>query len=139
MEISAERTTEENRTAINIGRNLDSCSDNKPTLLVSLQKSFDRLQISAEEIYKRELGKKLNHDKVHPHKFRRTLTTMAIDKGMPIVQVQQLLIHYDESDKREAFSPKVYWMKYLKNGRKKWKRKLYFFRIGGMRDLLFVP
>jgi integrase len=45
------------------------------------------------EIRLRELGRKLDIPRVHPHKFRRTLATMAIDKGMPIEQVQQLLGH----------------------------------------------
>ena len=42
---------------------------------------------------KRNLGKNANINKVHPHKFRRTMATMAIDKGMPIEQVQKLLGH----------------------------------------------
>lgn len=54
---------------------------------------FSRLQISGVEIRLRKIGKDLNFNKVHPHKFRRTLATMAIDKGMPIEQVQQLLGH----------------------------------------------
>ena len=41
----------------------------------------------------REMGKRLNIEKVHPHKFRRTLATVAIDKGMPIEQLQKLLGH----------------------------------------------
>ena len=45
------------------------------------------------EIRLRTKGKQLNLHKVHPHKFRRTLATMAIDKGMPIEQVQHLLGH----------------------------------------------
>lgn len=81
------------RTKIHLQNYLDSRSDDNPALFVSLQKPFDRLQISGVEIRLRELGKKLNLDKVHPHKFRRTLATMAIDKGMPIEQVQQLLGH----------------------------------------------
>ena len=60
---------------------------------MSLQKPNDRLLISGVEIRLRNLGKKLNINKVHPHKFRRTLATAAIDKGMPIEQVQQLLGH----------------------------------------------
>ena len=58
-----------------------------------LCKTFNRLLISGVEIRLRELGNKLNINKVHPHKFRRTLATVAIDKGMPIEQVQQLLGH----------------------------------------------
>lgn len=41
----------------------------------------------------RKIGKSLGIKKVHPHKFRRTLATKAIDKGMPIEQVQHLLGH----------------------------------------------
>jgi len=67
--------------------------DNNEALFVTLLKPYKRLQISGVEIRLRELGKKLNIDKVHPHKFRRTLATKAIDKGMPIEQVQELLGH----------------------------------------------
>jgi site-specific recombinase XerD len=62
-------------------------------LFVSLNKPCKRLEISGVEIRLRELGRQLNIAKVHPHKFRRTLATRAIDKGMPIEQVQQLLGH----------------------------------------------
>ena len=58
-----------------------------------LPKDTQRQKISGVEIRLRELGKKLDLNKVHPHKFRRTLATMAIDKGMPIEQVQRLLGH----------------------------------------------
>ena len=67
--------------------------DDNPALFVSLLKPYNRLQISGVEIRMRELGRKLDIAKVHPHKFRRTMATMAIDKGMPIEQVQQLLGH----------------------------------------------
>ena len=60
---------------------------------MSLQAPYDRLMISWVEIRLRRLGRKLGINKVHPHKFRRTLATMAIDKGMPIEQVQRLLGH----------------------------------------------
>lgn len=81
------------RTKIHLQNYLESRTDDNSALFVSLQRPYERLQISGVEIRLRELGRKLNIDKVHPHKFRRTLATMAIDKGMPIEQVQQLLGH----------------------------------------------
>ena len=81
------------RTKIHLQNYLKSREDDNEALFVSLQKPNNRLLISGVEIRLRELGKKLDLSKVHPHKFRRTLATMAIDKGMPIEQVQQLLGH----------------------------------------------
>lgn len=81
------------RTKIHLARYLNSRTDDNPALFVSLQSPHDRLQISGVEIRLRTLGRKLGINKVHPHKFRRTLATMAIDKGMPIEQVQKLLGH----------------------------------------------
>ena len=81
------------RTKIHLQKYLQNRSDNEKALFVSLQKPYKRLLISGVEIRLRELGRKLNMNKVHPHKFRRTLATSAIDKGMPIEQVQQLLGH----------------------------------------------
>lgn len=81
------------RTKIHLQNYLNSRTDENEALFVALQKPYDRLRISGVEIRLRDLGKKLNLNKVHPHKFRRTLATMAIDKGMPIEQVQQLLGH----------------------------------------------
>lgn len=66
---------------------------NNPALFVTLDAPFERLKISGVEIRVRELGRKLNIDKIHPHKFRRTMATRAIDKGMPIEQVQKILGH----------------------------------------------
>jgi len=81
------------RTKIHLQNYLNSRTDTNEALFVSLQKPFNRLLISGVEIRLRALGRKLELNKVHPHKFRRTLATMAIDKGMPIEQVQQLLGH----------------------------------------------
>ena len=81
------------RTKLHLKKYIDSREDDNEALFVSLQKPYNRLQISGVEIRLRELGNRLNIDKVHPHKFRRTLATAAIDKGMPIEQVQQLLGH----------------------------------------------
>lgn len=81
------------RTKIHLQTYLQERSDDNPALFVSLRAPHERLKIGGVERRLRELGKKLDIDKVHPHKFRRTLATMAIDKGMPIEQLQQLLGH----------------------------------------------
>ncbi len=81
------------RTKIHLKQYLEKRVDDNPALFVSLQYPYCRLQISGVEIRLREIGKKLDISRVHPHKFRRTLATVAIDKGMPIEQVQQLLGH----------------------------------------------
>lgn len=81
------------RTKIHLQNYLASRTDKNEALFVSLLKPNKRLQISGVEIRVRKIGKSLNLRKVHPHKFRRTLATMAIDKGMPIERVQKLLGH----------------------------------------------
>jgi len=81
------------RTKIHLKNYLDSRDDLNPALFVTLDSPHDRLQISGVEIRLRQMGSELHMSKVHPHKFRRTLATMAIDKGMPIEQVQHLLGH----------------------------------------------
>ena len=81
------------RTKIHLQNYLNSRTDDNTALFVSLSKPHSRLTISGVEVRLRLLGRKVNIAKVHPHKFRRTLATMAIDKGMPIEQVQRLLGH----------------------------------------------
>lgn len=81
------------RTKIHLKNYLESRRDNNQALFVSLKSPYNRLEISGIEVRVRELGRRLNIPKVHPHKFRRTLATMAIDKGMPIEQLQKLLGH----------------------------------------------
>lgn len=81
------------RTKIHLQNYLDSRNDNNPALFVALKAPHERLKIGGIETRLREFGKQLGLHKVHPHKFRRTLATMAIDKGMPIEQLQQLLGH----------------------------------------------
>ena len=81
------------RTKIHLQNYLKSRSDNNLALFVSLKAPHNRLQIGGVEARLRRLGKLLGIHKVHPHKCRRTLATMAIDKGMPIEQLQQLLGH----------------------------------------------
>ena len=81
------------RTKIHLKNYLASRTDDNPALFVSLLSPHNRLEISGVEVRLRKLGRRLGITKVHPHKFRRTLATRAIDKGMPIEQVQQLLGH----------------------------------------------
>jgi len=81
------------RTKIHLQNYLRERIDTNDALFVTLLAPFNRLQISGVEIRLRHIGQNLNMTKVHPHKFRRTLATMAIDKGMPIEQVQHLLGH----------------------------------------------
>lgn len=81
------------RTKIHLQNYLNTRKDNNSALFVSLLRPYDRLKISGVEIRLRELGKRINIKKIHPHKFRRTMATKAIDKGMPIEQVQVLLGH----------------------------------------------
>ena len=81
------------RTKIHLQNYLDSRTDGNPALFVTLRAPYNRLQIGGVELRLRQLGRLLSIPKVHPHKFRRTLATTAIDKGMPIEQVQQLLGH----------------------------------------------
>ena len=81
------------RTKIHLRNYLDTRTDNNPALFVSLTMPRERLLIGGVETRLREIGERADLQKVHPHKFRRTLATRAIDKGMPIEQVQKLLGH----------------------------------------------
>ena len=81
------------RTKIHLQNYLQERTDDNPALFVTLRAPHIRLKIGGVESRLREIGKRLDIPKVHPHKFRRTLATMAIDKGMPIEQLQQLLGH----------------------------------------------
>ena len=81
------------RAKLHIQNYLATRTDDNPALFVSLNKPHVRLNIPGVEIRLRQLGKRVGKEVVHPHKFRRTVATRAIDKGMPIEQVQQLLGH----------------------------------------------
>ena len=81
------------RTKIHLQNYINSRKDENPALFVSLNFPHNRLTIGGIELRLRQFGKKLGINKVHPHKFRRTLATVAIDKGMPIEQLQHLLGH----------------------------------------------
>lgn len=80
------------RAKLHLLEYLNSRTDDNPALFVTLRFPHERMRIGGIEHRLREMGKRLNIPKVHPHKFR-TLATMAIDKGMPIEQLQRLLGH----------------------------------------------
>lgn len=81
------------RTKLHLSEYLEGRTDSDPALFASCKSPHGRLTISGVERILRKLGKEAEIAKVHPHRFRRTLATMAIDKGMPIEQVQKLLGH----------------------------------------------
>ena len=81
------------RAKLHLQEYLESRTDNNPALFVTLRAPHRRMQIGSIEHRLRRIGNDLKISKVHPHKFRRTLATMAIDKGMPIEQLQRLLGH----------------------------------------------
>lgn len=81
------------KTKLHLQRYINSRTDTNPALFVSLLAPYNRLKISGVEIRLRELGRELSLTRIHPHKFRRTMATRAIDKGMPIEQVQRILGH----------------------------------------------
>ena len=81
------------RAKIHLQNYINSRTDDNPALFVTLRLPHERIKIGGIENRLREMGKVLEIEKVHPHKSRRTLATMAIDKGMPIEQLQQLLGH----------------------------------------------
>lgn len=81
------------KAKIHLQKYLESRTDDNPALFVTLGAPHNRLKISGVEIRIRKLGRALGMNKIHPHKFRRTMATRAIDKGMPIEQVQKILGH----------------------------------------------
>lgn len=81
------------KAKVHLKEYIEGRSDQNSALFVTLDAPFDRLKISGVEIRLRKLGRELNLERIHPHKFRRSMATRAIDKGMPIEQVQKILGH----------------------------------------------
>ena len=81
------------KTKVHLKQYLENRFDHNEALFVTLDAPHERLKISGVEIRLRNIGRTLNLERIHPHKFRRTMATRAIDKGMPIEQVQRLLGH----------------------------------------------
>ena len=82
------------KAKVHLKRYLEQRTDYNDALFVTLDSPFERLKISGVEIRLRKLGRlALLDQRIHPHKFRRSMATRAIDKGMPIEQVQKLLGH----------------------------------------------
>ena len=103
------------RTKLHLEDYLRQRKDDNPALFVSLKAPYNRLNIGGVEVRLRELGKRLHIPKVHPHKFRRTLATMAIDKGMPIEQLQQLLGHRRIDTTLQYYGKQVFMVSFLYN------------------------
>ena len=81
------------KAKVHLREYLKSRTDNDPALFVTLNSPHKRLKISGVEIRILTLGRSVSLERIHPHKFRRTMATRAIDKGMPIEQVQKILGH----------------------------------------------
>ena len=81
------------KAKVHLKEYIENRTDDNKALFVTLDAPHDRLKISGVEIRLRSLGRKLNLERIHPHKFRRSMATRAIDKGMPIEQVQKILGH----------------------------------------------
>ena len=96
------------KAKIHLKKYLEERVDNNPALFVTLDAPFDRLKISGVEIRLRKLGRSLSLDRIHPHKFRRTMATRAIDKGMPIEQVQKILGHSQIDTTMQYYDKQVF-------------------------------
>lgn len=81
------------RAKVHLQKYLAERDDGNAALFVGLYGKHQRLSISGVEARLRWLGQQASVCRIHPHKFRRTMATVAIDKGMPIEQVQRLLGH----------------------------------------------
>lgn len=81
------------RTKLHLQEYLNNRTDINEALFIGLKSPHKRLEIGGVEVRIRKLGRRIGIKKCHPHKFRRTMATVAIDKGMPIEQVQKLLGH----------------------------------------------
>ena len=81
------------KAKVHLKEYIDARTDTNEALFVTLDAPYNRLKISGVEIRLRKLGRTLELEKIHPHKFRRSMATRAIDKGMPIEQVQKILGH----------------------------------------------
>lgn len=89
-----ERTVYLNSKAcIHLKMYLDSRSDDNPALFVSMKKPHQRLTAEAIEDVLRKIGRNAGVDHTHPHRFRRTMATNALNRGMPIQEVKELLGH----------------------------------------------
>lgn len=81
------------RTKLHLQEYLETRKDDNEALFVGLRSPYKRVTINGVKLRIRQLGQAVGIKKCHPHKFRRTMATVAIDKGMPIEQVQKLLGH----------------------------------------------
>ena len=81
------------KAKIAIDRYLSLREDTEEPLFVSVDHPHARLLSSAHRINLKMLGRFAQINDVHPHRFRRTAATLALNRGMPIEQVQKMLGH----------------------------------------------
>lgn len=81
------------KALIHLKSYLGSRTDDNPALFVSCKEPHSRLSAGGIESIVRELGEKAHVKKVHPHRYRRTMATSAMNRGMPIQEVSVLLGH----------------------------------------------
>ncbi len=62
-------------------------------LFVTLDKPHNRLTVAGIQYMLRQLGERAKVKNVHPHRFRRTVATDLLSRGMPIEQVKEFLGH----------------------------------------------
>ena len=83
----------DSRTKVHLEKYLQSRNDDIPALFISSKPPYRRLTPSGVEFIVKRLGETAGIEKCHPHRFRRTLATRLIDRGVPIEQVQKILGH----------------------------------------------
>lgn len=83
----------DSRTKVHLIDYLESRDDNNDALFVVSTEPHERLTPAGVEYIVKMIGNKAGVKKCHPHRFRRTLATRLINRGMPIEQVQKLLGH----------------------------------------------
>lgn len=81
------------RTNLYIREYLESRKDNNPALFVSVKSPHERLSKAGIEYIIRQIGKRAQVENAHPHRFRRTALTNALNRGMPLQEAMILAGH----------------------------------------------
>ena len=81
------------RTNMYLREYLQSRTDSNLALFVSVKSPHKRLTKAGIEDIIRRIGNRAQVEKAHPHRFRRTAATNALNRGMPVQEVAELLGH----------------------------------------------